>query len=69
MKIKSKRKQNPKWDKYREKMSNKRMGKHNDGGIQWQYGLYNSPKATFNSEREVPEILMHEAAKDSTTWL
>lgn len=29
--IMSKRKKNPKWDSYKEKMSNKRMGKHDEG--------------------------------------
>lgn len=29
----SKRKQNSKWDDYREKMSNRRTGNHDDGGI------------------------------------
>ena len=29
--IMSKRKRNPKWDDYKEKMSNKRTGKHDEG--------------------------------------
>ena len=36
---------------------------------QRQYGLYNSPKAVFNSGEEVPEILTHQSANNSTTWL